>query len=299
MKEIRKEKIKKFVITFSILVFIFLITTLLGYVIEVRILGESMYSYLDYLLYLLGYGSLDSVNLWFRLFFSIGSLLALTLFSSACTVTWLESRRILQLDNKIVITKNEDGEFIAKLRLSSKKRDIYGAKITLLVNINGKSYSQETEVAYIPKNHKHDANFTIELNSVIYKYFSEFNKNPSKVSELVATVTYSDMLSGTEFTAFEKFDCKNPLNFIYDSRENFFEFVNQSKFAVDFSSAQILDSKLPERIWYKDKQYFNLMNGQTGSSSGKVPRSASKITIFTLAIILMVIGLPILIMLLF
>lgn len=49
---------------------------------------------------------------------------------------------------------------------------------------------------------------------------------------------------------------------------------------------------------YKEKEYFNLMNGQTGQTTGKVPRSATKITFFTLAIILLVIGLPLLIMLL-
>ena len=90
MKEIKREKAKKFAITFSILVSIFLLTTLIGYIIEIKLIGDSTYSYIDYLVYLLGYGSLDNVNIWFRLFFSVGSLLALTVFSSECTVTWLE-----------------------------------------------------------------------------------------------------------------------------------------------------------------------------------------------------------------
>lgn len=49
---------------------------------------------------------------------------------------------------------------------------------------------------------------------------------------------------------------------------------------------------------YKDKEYLNLMNGQTGKTSGKVPKSAVKVTFFTLFIILLVIGLPLLIILL-
>lgn len=270
MKEIRKEKAKKFVITFSVLVSVFLLITLIGYVIEVKLIGDSIYSYIDYLVYLLGYGSLDNVNVWFRLFFSVGSLLALTLFSSACTVTWLESRRVLKLDNHIAISKNDEGDFVAKLRLSSTKRDIYGAKVSLVVNINGKSFSEETELAYIPKNQCSDAVFTVGLNSVIYRHFSEFDRNPSNVSELVATVTYSDMLSGTEFTMFEKFACKNPSDFVFeraandeDTQENiirktFFDFIGQSKFDVDFSLAQILDSKLPDRTPYTDNQCFNV-----------------------------------------
>lgn len=265
MKEIRIEKTKKIAIIFSILVSVFLLITLIGYIIEIKFLGDSMYSYIDYLVYLLGYGSLDNVNVWFRLFFSVGSLLALTLLSSACTVTWLESRRILKLENRIVISKNDEGDFVAKLRLSSKKRDIYGAKVSLVVNTYGKSFSEETELAYIPKNQFSDAVFTVGLNSVIYKHFSEFYKNPSNVSDLVATVTYSDMLSGTEFTVFEKFACKNSSDFVFDEnlqenniKEIFLDFIRQSKFDVDFSNAQILDSKRPNRILYTENQCFNV-----------------------------------------
>lgn len=49
---------------------------------------------------------------------------------------------------------------------------------------------------------------------------------------------------------------------------------------------------------YKEKEYFNLMNGQTGHSAGKLPRSPIKITLFSLFIALMVIGVPLLIFLL-
>lgn len=44
---------------------------------------------------------------------------------------------------------------------------------------------------------------------------------------------------------------------------------------------------------YKNKQYFNVMNGQNGKLTGKVPRSGLKITLFVL-MILAIIGLPIL-----
>lgn len=48
---------------------------------------------------------------------------------------------------------------------------------------------------------------------------------------------------------------------------------------------------------YKNKQYLNIMNGQTGVTSGKVPRSGVQITLLTLFIILLV-GIPILCILL-
>ena len=44
---------------------------------------------------------------------------------------------------------------------------------------------------------------------------------------------------------------------------------------------------------YKDKPYINMMNGQTGAVTGKVPRSGAKITLFVLFILLLI-GLPVL-----
>ena len=271
MKEIKKERIKKIFITFGFVVLIFFVMTMLGYFIETKLFKDLRYSYHEYLLYLLGYGNLDNINIWFRVIFSICSLVALTYFSSACTVTWLESRRKLIIDNKIIITENGDGCFIAKLKVSSKKRDIYGAKISLIININGKSFSEITELAYIPKKHSSYAVFLVELNSVIYKYFNEFYNSSSDVSELVATVTYSDILSGTEYTIFEKFSCENQNSFVFGIeknnenifkenkvREEFIDFIGKSKFDIDFSNAQILDSKLPDRIPYSKNHYFDV-----------------------------------------
>lgn len=259
MKEVKKEKIKKIALILCIIVSMFLLATLIGYIIEIVFLGDATYSYIDYLLYLLGYGELDSVNIWFRLFFSIGSLVALTLFSSACTVTWLESRRILKLDNHITIAKDSDGTLLAKLRLNTPKRDIYGAQISLFVNINGKSFSETTSIAYIPKKQFADAIFPVELNSVIYKYFNESYRNNPNVSELIATVTYSDMLSGTEFTMFEKFYCNDPSAFVFEEvEEEFKKFISKTSFSVDFSSAELLDSKSPDRSRYSDLECFNV-----------------------------------------
>ena len=48
---------------------------------------------------------------------------------------------------------------------------------------------------------------------------------------------------------------------------------------------------------YKNKPYINMMNGQTGKVTGKVPRSGAKISLFVL-MILLIIGLPILFILL-
>ena len=44
---------------------------------------------------------------------------------------------------------------------------------------------------------------------------------------------------------------------------------------------------------YKNKHYINMMNGQTGKTTGKAPRSGAKITLLVLFILLLI-GLPIL-----
>ena len=73
MKEIVQGKLKRVIITFTILVLSFLGITGIGYLIEVELLNEAEYTYLDYLLYLLGYGSIDNSNIWFKIVFSICS----------------------------------------------------------------------------------------------------------------------------------------------------------------------------------------------------------------------------------
>ena len=96
MKEISVSRPKRGTFVFGGFVLIFALATCIGYFVEVKWLNDLEYSYIDYLLYLLGYGDLENVNAGFKLFFSISSLIILTLFSSACTVTWLESKRILK-----------------------------------------------------------------------------------------------------------------------------------------------------------------------------------------------------------
>lgn len=269
MKEISWSRFRRGAIIFGCFVLAFILATCIGYFVEVKWLNDLEYTYNDYLLYLLGYGDLENVNAVFKLVFSISSLTILTLLSSACTVTWLESKRNLVLGNHIVISKNDDNMFLASLKLKSRKRDVFGAKVSAIVNVNGKAYSENTEIAYIPKNKYATAIFEINLNSVIYKHFHEsFNKNPD-VTELVITVTYSDIISGAEYTVCEKFSCTETLNFIFcdnltattssnSIETEFYKFISQQKFDIDFEEAVRIDSKLPDRIKIDRYGRFNV-----------------------------------------
>lgn len=262
MKETFKERAAKLVVGVMFFIFIFLSLTLIGYFVEVKLLGESIYSYMDYLLYLLGYGDIGDSDIWFRLFFSVASLIALSLLSSACTVTWLESRRILSLGEQIIIRETEEGGFVAAVRLKSKKRDVYGAKIALIINASDKAYSEETDVVYIPKNDVAEAVFEIGLNSVVYKYFRQVFAQGATGAELVVTAAYSDIVSGESFSACRKYTCGDPSGFAFlsqeerDSTERFRAFVLQDCFPIDLSEAEVLDSTHNLRSAYAEMGCF-------------------------------------------
>lgn len=269
MKEISWSRFRRGAFVFGGFVLIFALATCIGYFIEVKWLNDLEYTYNDYLLYLLGYGDLENVNTVFKLIFSIGSLTILTLFSSACTVTWLESKKNLVLSDHIVISKNDNNMFTAGLQLKSGKRDVFGAKVLAIVNVNGKAYSESTEVAYIPKNKCATANFEIGLNSVIYKHFYESHKRNPDVTELVITVAYSDIVSGAEYTVCEKYSCNDPSNFVFyenpnfteksvTTEEAFTEFIYQQQFDINFDEAVRIDSKLSNRPKVKKSDRFDI-----------------------------------------
>lgn len=275
MKEIIQGKLSKILITFITLVCAFLEITFIGYIIEIELLKDMSYSYLDYLLYLLGYGSIDDSNIWFKVIFSISSLFVLTLFSSACTVTWLESRRTLKISDKIQITQNSDGDFCANVCLKSRKQSIYNAQVTAIMNIGIESYVEEVNIAYIPKKSYRLAAFNVGLNSVLYRHFKEILEGRSDGAELVLAVKYSDVLSGEEYTVFKKYthNCDiNKSDFIFTSTNEYFEkcvlnnedalkksfesFISSKQFSLNLENAQIIDSRSPERYKMQPQNRF-------------------------------------------
>lgn len=277
MKEIIQGKLSKILITFVALVGAFLGITFIGYIIEIELFEDMSYSYLDYLLYLLGYGSIDDSNIWFKVIFSISSLFVLTLFSSACTVTWLESRRTLKIYEKIQIKQTSDGDFCACLRLKSRKQSIYGAQVSAIMNIGIESYVEEVNIAYIPKNSYRLATFKIGLNSVLYRHFKEILENRKEGAELVLAVKYSDVLSGEEYTVFKKYIhntdiCKS--DFVFNSTEEYLEkgilnndedlqksfeaFIESKQFPLNLENAQIIDSRSPERYKPQNMNHFSV-----------------------------------------
>ena len=257
------EKVIKIVVTVIGFFGSFFLISLVAYLLDVKLLNDASCLYDEYLLYLLGYGELCCVNGCFKVIFSIVSLTVLALFSSVCTVGLFELRSKLKIDNRIAIKKNKYGDFTATVKLKNRQKDVYGAKICMIVTIDNKTFSDETQIAYIPKKKFGDAVFTVGLNSVMYKHFKEHLTKNTANSQLVITATYTDIISGKEYTICKKYSCKNAKDFIFledcnlpvpkkmvsneSARAEFNEFINQNQFHVDFSRAKIVNSKEPDK----------------------------------------------------
>lgn len=265
--------------TIIFLLIAFFGVTYLGYLFEVEFLKNSTYRFNEYLLYLLGYGSIDESDIGFKLVFSVGSLFVLTLFSSACTVTWLESRRSLKTSDTILIGHNENGDYIANICLKSTSQSIYNANVKVIINIGRESFYEDVDIAYIPRKSYRMASFDIKLNSVFYKHFKEILENRLNGSELIVAITYSDVLSGEEYTVFKKY-ChskisNNKRDFIFcadiensdykfkandmDLQAEFESFILLKKIDVDMKKAQIIDCKSLERFPVDDTKTFDVI----------------------------------------
>ena len=80
-------------------------------------------------------------------------------------------------------------------------------------------------------------------------------------------------------------------------------FNNVVSLSIDsnFSNESYIYSLVPVyfvNFKYKNKEYFNLMNGQNGNIGGGLPYSKVKISFIVLLSIILVIGVPLLILLL-
>jgi len=127
-------------------------------------------AYMDYLLYLLGYGELDIPDLFGKSFFSIIGLLSLTLLSSVFTVSLFDWRSKLILSDRIVVWDKNPTTHLASALLRCKQRDIYNIRINLIVHCEKDTYSEEYYIPLIPKNTSHFVDFEIAPGTALYKY---------------------------------------------------------------------------------------------------------------------------------
>ena len=125
MKEFLKAawKILKIVLVF----FLFLgVIALVWYAIEIATLGkdETAVPFVDFILYLLGFGDVDSKDHYLQTAFSTLGLFAVTLLSSVFTVNLFDLRSKVKISPTIII-KNKNQAIILFLRNGDNRRTLW------------------------------------------------------------------------------------------------------------------------------------------------------------------------------
>lgn len=162
-------------------------------------------AYMDYLLYLLGYGELDIPDLFGKSFFSIIGLLSLTLLSSVFTVSLFDWRSKLILSDRIVVWDKNPTTHLASALLRCKQRDIYNIRINLIVHCEKDTYSEEYYIPLIPKNTSHFVDFEIAPGTALYKYLRLFLRTNNTKPVVIITATYTDISNAEEYTICQKY----------------------------------------------------------------------------------------------
>ena len=217
MKEFLKAawKILKIVLVF----FLFLgIIALAWYAIEIATLGkdETAVPFVDFILYLLGFGDIDSKDHYLQTAFSTLGLFAVTLLSSVFTVNLFDLRSKVKINSKIIIKQQ------AKLKLSTAGKDVYNLTATLISKCE-QDVTTETQVyPFVAKKSSQELYFDIAPGAPIYKYLRAVYSKTVADPQLILTVSYTDIESGQEYMMAQKYQhsfSKNS-NFIFSDDDS-------------------------------------------------------------------------------
>lgn len=192
-------KILKIIIAFF---FSMTIIALVWYVVEFATLekNESLVPFIDFVLYLLGFGNMDSSNHYVQTVFSTLGLFSVTLLSSVFTVNLFELRSKVKISPVIVIRSKNHANII----LNATGKDIYNLTATLIAKCGQDILTTEQVFPFVPKKSFQELDFDIEPGSVIYKYLRAIyleDNNP----QLILKVTYTDIESGQEYSMAQKY----------------------------------------------------------------------------------------------
>ena len=103
--------------------------------------GESAVPFVDFILYLLGFGDVDSKDHYLQTVFSTLGLFAVTLLSSVFTVSLFDLRSKVRISPKLIVkSKNR-----ACLQLNTAGKDVYKLTATLIAKC-GQDITTEAEL---------------------------------------------------------------------------------------------------------------------------------------------------------
>ncbi len=173
--------------------------------------------FIDYVLYLLGYGEVDIENHYSKTFFSVLSLFVLTLLSSVFTVNLFELRGKVKVSPKMLVWDKQNIHHFASIAMKSNGKDIYNMKITLILSDGNKVKTEEKYIPFIPKRTSRIVDFKIAPGTVCYDYLRSVVKGSMGSPILLTTVTYTDIDNGQEYTICKKYNYTKNKGIIFDS----------------------------------------------------------------------------------
>lgn len=179
------------------------IISMAWYAIEIITLGEdeTAVPFVDFILYLLGFGDIDSKDHYLQTAFSTLGLFAVTLLSSVFTVNLFDLRSKVKISPKIIIkSKNQ-----ALLKFNTTGKDVYNLTATLISKCGHDVTTEEQIFPFVAKKSPQELYFDIVPGTPIYKYLrAAFLKTDSE-PQLILTISYTDIESGQEYSMAQKY----------------------------------------------------------------------------------------------
>ena len=166
--------------------------------------GEDRIPFIDFVLYLIGYGDLDIYDHYSQTVFSVISLFTLTLMSSVFTVNLFEIRsKAIILPNILIEEKN--GTYTAMANIKTFGKDIYDVTATMIVKVDEEIISEEIYIPFVPKKSLRKIPLSFVVGSPLYKYMRYTLENKTSETPIIITLSYTDIESGQEYKSCGKF----------------------------------------------------------------------------------------------
>lgn len=210
-------RILKIILTFFACLFAI---SLIWYIFESqKINSAEKIPFIDFVLYLIGYGDLDIYDHYSQTVFSVISLFTLTLMSSVFTVSLFEIRSKARLLPNINITET-NGIYTAEANLKTSGKDIYDVTATMIVKTDNDLLSEEIYIPFVARKSTQKIPLSFEVGSPLYKYMRAVLENKASETPIIITLSYIDMDSGQEYKSCGKFIYSGEKeNFTYSHKE--------------------------------------------------------------------------------
>lgn len=171
------------------------------YTVETLGKDETPVPFIDFVLYLLGFGDLDGKDHYLQTVFSTLGLFAVTLLSSVFTVNLFDLRSKVKICPKIIIkSKNR-----ALLKFNTTEKDVYNLTATLISKCGHDVTTEEQIFPFVAKKTPQEIYFDIVPGTPIYKYLRAAFLKSDLEPQLILTISYTDVESGQDYSMAQKY----------------------------------------------------------------------------------------------